>query len=360
MKRVLILLLALLLACAALAEELPAEVMEASIGNDVLLEAAPETPTEAPSVEPTEAPSEAPTETPTEAPTETPSAEPTEAPTEAPDPVLVVTKNRKVRLNIGERVQLDLNGKEAKSYKSDSAKIASVSKTGLITARKEGKAKITIALSRKKKLVLTVQVADPAKPTGITLAKKGTVHIGTPLRLQPVLKPDTAVTKITWKSSDPLVATVSAEGVVTGLKRGKVKITARTSNKKTATTTLTVTPVPVAVQVTARGECDNYNSVGYNWRETYTVNGVSVGKEPVAMDLCAGDAIAFTAKLTEVDKSPDTGKSTSKVKLSQANLENGAVIVVSVPVKENKGRYRGNVARWEVTFEIRPATPAGE
>ena len=383
MKRVLILLLALLLASAALAEALPVGKIEASIGADAMLDEA-ETPAEPPTEPTTETPTEPPTEptaeTPTEPPTEptaeTPTEPTAETPTEPPtdptaetptvepeptqDPVLVVTKSKKVKMNIGARAQIDLNGKKASGYKSASAKIASVSKTGLVTALKTGKAKITITLSNKKKLVLTVQVVDPSVPTGITMAKKGAVTIGTPLRLEPVLKPETAVSKITWKSSDPKVATVSAEGVVTGLKRGKVKITATTANKKSATTTLTVAPVPVSVQVIAHGECENYNHVGYNWRETYTVNGVSVGSEPVVMDLCAGDSIAFTAKLTEADKYPETGKSTSKIKLSQADLEKGAIIVVSVPVKENKGRYKGKVARWKVTFEITPATPASE
>jgi alpha-amylase len=45
---------------------------------------------------------------------------------------------------------------------------------------------------------------------------------------------------VTWKSSDPRVATVSSEGVVTAVKKGSAKISASASGKS-ATVGVTVT-----------------------------------------------------------------------------------------------------------------------
>lgn len=54
-------------------------------------------------------------------------------------------------------------------------------------------------------------------------------------------------TDITWESSDPTVATVSATGLVTALKEGSTTITATTVNSVSTTCTVTVTDVtPVA------------------------------------------------------------------------------------------------------------------
>ena len=54
-------------------------------------------------------------------------------------------------------------------------------------------------------------------------------------------------TDITWESSDPTVATVSATGLVTALKEGSTTITATTANSVSTTCTVTVTDVtPVA------------------------------------------------------------------------------------------------------------------
>ena len=48
------------------------------------------------------------------------------------------------------------------------------------------------------------------------------------------LEPSGASTTLTWISSDPAIATVSAKGVVNGRKKGTVTITVTTANGKTA------------------------------------------------------------------------------------------------------------------------------
>lgn len=54
--------------------------------------------------------------------------------------------------------------------------------------------------------------------------------------------------KLTWKSSDKKVATVSAKGVIRGIKKGKAKITATTPNKKKLTITVCVSNKSIALK----------------------------------------------------------------------------------------------------------------
>ncbi|TGE18016.1 Ig-like domain-containing protein [Hymenobacter elongatus] len=83
-----------------------------------------------------------------------------------------------------------------------------------------------------------VNISDPtasnALPVGTTLSLSGTVigEDGTDL---------TSSHTITWQSSNPALATVNAQGVVTGIKVGKVDITGTCGGKK-GTLNLTVTP----------------------------------------------------------------------------------------------------------------------
>lgn len=158
---------------------------------------------------------------------------------------VVLTKNRTVTLNVGDTLAIDLDGKTAKSYKSASKKIAKVSKSGLVTAVKEGKTKITVTLSNKKKLVLTVKVTDPYKPSSVSLNYSGTVNLelGKTLTLSPTLSPSTARTTYTWSTSSKKIAKVSSSGVVTPVKAGTATITVKTANGKKASVKVKVTNV---------------------------------------------------------------------------------------------------------------------
>ena len=78
--------------------------------------------------------------------------------------------------------------------------------------------------------------------TGVTLNKlSGTVSVGSTITLSATVAPSNATDKtITWISNNTSVATVS-NGVVTGIAPGTAKITATSSNGKSAVATITVT-----------------------------------------------------------------------------------------------------------------------
>ena len=146
-----------------------------------------------------------------------------------------------VVLNVGESLQLTAavapaEADQAVTWKSNRAKIAGVSASGLVTAQKAGTATITARSASGKKARLTVRVADPYAPDSVTLSAGGTVtlKVGQTLKLDAVLAPATARTTLAWSSSGRRVAAVDAEGNVTALRRGTATITVRTANGKKA------------------------------------------------------------------------------------------------------------------------------
>lgn len=67
------------------------------------------------------------------------------------------------------------------------------------------------------------------------------VNVGETIDLKATVKPDGATNKkLTWKSSDTKLATVTQTGKVKGVSEGEVKVTATSSNGKTAECTVTV------------------------------------------------------------------------------------------------------------------------
>lgn len=73
--------------------------------------------------------------------------------------------------------------------------------------------------------------------------ESGSIRVGRTLQLTATVVPYTAVNKaVTWSSSDPSVATVDENGLVTGMAAGEAIITVTTvDGNKTATATITVT-----------------------------------------------------------------------------------------------------------------------
>ncbi len=154
--------------------------------------------------------------------------------------------NGTVTLGVGEQLQLSADFATAKGWQlagvKSSKKCATVTDGGLVTAVSEGKAKITVATTNRKKATVTVQIVDPDKPAAIaiTQGKKGVLAMGSTLQLTTSLTPKAAKSSLTWASSKPKVATVDANGLVTPVSEGTVKIGVATSNNKKAVITLKV------------------------------------------------------------------------------------------------------------------------
>lgn len=124
-----------------------------------------------------------------------------------------------------------VTSKEKVTYSSSNKKVATVSSKGVIKAKKAGTAKITVK-SGKKKVVVTVKVTGvkTTNLSGVPVAKN--VSKGKSFKIKAIATPKNTDEKITFKSSNKKVATVTSKGVVKGLKKGTATITVQSGSKK--------------------------------------------------------------------------------------------------------------------------------
>lgn len=124
-----------------------------------------------------------------------------------------------------------VTSKEKVTYSSSNKKVATVNSKGVIKAKKAGTAKITVK-SGKKKVVVTVKVTGvkTTNLSGVPAAKN--VSKGKSFKIKAIATPKNTDEKITFKSSNKKVATVTSKGVVKGLKKGAATITVQSGSKK--------------------------------------------------------------------------------------------------------------------------------
>lgn len=154
---------------------------------------------------------------------------------------VTITQGKTATLALGQTLQLTAvmspdTAQSALTWKTSKSRVATVSADGLVTPHREGTAKITVSTGNKKKATIKITVVDPYKPTGVSLVqgKSVTLRVGQTLQLTARLAPITAQSTLTWKSGYRRVAVVSADGLVTAVRRGRATITVRTSNGKKA------------------------------------------------------------------------------------------------------------------------------
>ena len=162
-------------------------------------------------------------------------------------------ENKKVQLTA--KATVKGGASKTLTYKSSNSKVISVSKTGMMTIKKAGKAIITVKSKQnsKKSDKITITVKQNvtsvklSKVTGKKISQLGnvvSVQKGKKITLKAAVAPKTAsVKKVSFKSSKKSVATVNSKGVVTAKKPGTAKITisAKDGSKKKLTVTVFVT-----------------------------------------------------------------------------------------------------------------------
>ena len=115
------------------------------------------------------------------------------------------------------------------SWTSSNTSIATVSSSGLVTAKSNGSATITCKANDGggKQATCAVTVTEPIKVTGISLNyTKANLKKGETLQLAVTVSPADASNKnVTWASSDKTIATVNDDGVVTAVAYGSASVT---------------------------------------------------------------------------------------------------------------------------------------
>ena len=148
------------------------------------------------------------------------------------------------------KTRLKFSPKSAKTYKlkykTSNKKIATISKNGIIRAKKKGTVTITAIAKNNKKAKATtkVTVGKVVKTLKFKEGTKKTVTAGKKFTLHPTYSPKKA-------SSNKKVATVTSKGKVTAKKAGKVTITAtcKDAKGKKAKFTVTVKAAPTPAKV---------------------------------------------------------------------------------------------------------------
>ncbi|RGD44499.1 hypothetical protein DW100_14210 [Erysipelotrichaceae bacterium AM07-35-1] len=199
------------------------------------------------------------------------------------------------------------SNKKPVSWTSSDPTIASVDSNGTIKTLKNGTVKIS-ASANGGKATCTITVKEPIQISATT----SSIYRGktTTLKAIPAYS-----TTITWMSSNPLIATVSSNGVVTGKKAGTVTITAKAFGKSVAKTIKVVEPSLKVTGSTSlyRGKTTTLKATtSYSTKVTWTSskpsiatvssNGVVTGKKAGTVTITAkafGKSVTKTIKVVE-------------------------------------------------------------
>ena len=156
-----------------------------------------------------------------------------------------------VKLNVGKKLTLGQKEKltlkatvkpskasQKVTWKSSKKSVVEV-KNGKITAKKPGKATITVKTKNNKKAQCTITVKKAPKKISLN-AKKKSLKKGKTFRIKVKFPKNTYSYKLTYSSNKKKIATVSSQGVVKAKKKGTAVITVKTFNGKKAKLTIKV------------------------------------------------------------------------------------------------------------------------
>lgn len=134
----------------------------------------------------------------------------------------VVRYSDPIVLYVGQSHKIRNNGNKKKArWVSGKKSVVTVTQKGKLTAKKVGKTTVTMKIYSSKYIFKVEVLRRPVK--------KGTVNLmlGAKKTLKPGVKG-----KVTWKSADSRIASVTKSGKVTAKKVGKVRVTATTKVKE--------------------------------------------------------------------------------------------------------------------------------
>ena len=219
------------------------------------------------------------------------------------------------------------------SWRSSNTGVATVSNSGVVTAKEVGSATITVTTDDGDKTAsATVTVKSTAvRVTGVTLNKTSTtMAVGSTMTLIATVLPSTATNKaVSWSSSNSKVATVSSTGMVTGKAAGTATVTVKTSDGgKTATARITVVVVRVAgvtLNKTSAGL-----AVGGSTQLVATVLPTNASNRAVSWSTSNGKVATVSPAGLVTGKG--VGTATVTVKTSDGGKTAKATITVRVPV----------------------------
>ena len=155
-------------------------------------------------------------------------------------------------LQLTATVQPITTSNPAVTWSSSNPNVATVSSTGLVTAKSTGNAVITAKTSDGTNLSATCNITVKRLATSISLNKtSATLYLDQKLQLTATVSPSNATDKsVVWSSSDNSIATVSSTGLVTAISPGIVTITAMTADGSDLSATCEITVKAYVTSIT--------------------------------------------------------------------------------------------------------------
>lgn len=146
------------------------------------------------------------------------------------------------KLPVGKTYTFKIKNGKSVNWQTSNKKIAYVSKSGVVKAKKLGTVKITAVskTNKKAKVSKTVKVVRPVKSIKIT-SYRTTMTSSAQYKFKVSVNPTSSTKRVTWKSSDPNVAKVDKYGLVTAVLPGEATITAKSVFNSKAVKSIKVT-----------------------------------------------------------------------------------------------------------------------
>lgn len=132
--------------------------------------------------------------------------------------------------------------------------------------------------------------------------------------------------------------------------QGTASVTAP-QHTQSADSTPTSSAMSGKFKVTATASMVYNNHVGNDWWYYFEAGDKQL---PATVNCSVGDDVSLYAKITEDDSIPDVGCWDGYVTIEDGDFETGFTVTEDVYVYETSGRYSGNEAKFEVTWDFEP------
>lgn len=281
-------------------------------------------------------------------------------------------------------VQLDPGLPTTVTWRTSAASVATVSQTGVVTGVALGSAQITVVSTADTtvRASATVNVVPSVRAVAVS-PTTATLNINDTRQITATVTADAGVSQaLSWRSSNPTIATVSATGLVTALAVGSSTITAVSTvdTLRRASATVTVAPRTTSVAIAQRAVSLNPSTsttltavvtadpgvaTALTWTSSApsiatvssqgVVNGVAVGQSLITVALQSNPAIRDTVTVAVLPRLAATWT---------ANRLGGALyedVLAVAPIDANTAyavSSIGNVYRWNGTTWTLSATGA--
>ncbi len=216
--------------------------------------------------------------------------------------------------------------------------VASVSATGVITGVSVGTATVTATTGTGAALVqnsITINVTAPIPASVEVAPATTTIAVGATQLLTIIVKDAAGIAitptpALTFASTQPIVATVSATGTVTAIAAGSTIITARTANGVTGTATIGVFAVPASVRFTPTSASLDVGATQTFAPTVSDAAGVAITPTPT-LQWSSSSSIVATVTQSGVVTAVASGSATITATTSNGIVGTATVVVAAVP-----------------------------